>query len=66
MFEVKNERIERTISNLAMSGVLQKGKEADTLRILNSYDDMCLNLALINSEYLLGLKLAKSSQAWRN
>lgn len=66
MFEVKDERIEQTLSNMVMAGVLPKGKEADTLRVLNSYDDMCLNMALINSEYLVGLKLAKTAQAWRN
>lgn len=63
---MKDERIEQTVSNMVMAGILKKGKEADTLKILNSYDDMCLNLALINSEYLYAMKLAKTALAWRN
>lgn len=62
----QDERIDQTISNMVMAGILAKGKEADTLRTLNSYDDMCLNMALISSEYNLALRLAKTALAWRN
>jgi len=68
MFEVtvQDEMIEQIISNYVMAGVVEPDMVACTIEKLHSYSLPLLNICLISSRQVAGMKLAKTAQAWRN